>query len=101
MHELGTVFYVIKQVEQLCVENNLSTVGSVTLEIGEVSGIIPKYVQGLGDKGHDLSQKHRAEDRDARRRHLLRGLRQDIPDGEIRKDMSLLRQRAHFLARWQ
>ena len=23
MHELGTVFYVIKQVEQLCVENNL------------------------------------------------------------------------------
>ena len=49
MHELGTVFYVIKQVEQLCVENNLSTVGSVTLEIGEVSGIIPKYVQDCWD----------------------------------------------------
>ena len=44
MHELGTVFYVIKQVEQLCVENNLSTVGGVTLEIGEVSGIIPRYL---------------------------------------------------------
>ena len=50
MHELGTVFYVIKQVEQLCVENNLSTVGSVTLEIGEVSGIIPKYVQSAGTR---------------------------------------------------
>ena len=49
MHELGTVFYVIKQVEQLCVENNLSTVGSVTLEIGEVSGIIPKYVRDCWD----------------------------------------------------
>ena len=49
MHELGTVFYVIKQVEQLCVENKLSTVGSVTLEIGEVSGIIPKYVQDCWD----------------------------------------------------
>ena len=49
MHELGTVFYVIKQVEQLCVENNLSTVGSVTLEIGEVSRMIPKYVQDCWD----------------------------------------------------
>ena len=49
MHELGTVFYVIKQVEQLCVENKLSTVGSVTLEVGEVSGIIPKYVQDCWD----------------------------------------------------
>lgn len=45
MHELGTVYYVIKQVEALCVENKLSTVGSVTLEVGEVSGIVPKYVR--------------------------------------------------------
>ena len=38
MHELGTVFYVIKEVEKLCDENELTTVGSVTLQIGEVSG---------------------------------------------------------------
>ena len=34
MHELGTVFYVIKQVEQLCVENNtelkIETLDAVT-----------------------------------------------------------------------
>ena len=44
MHELGTVFYVIKEVEKICRENDLRVVGSVTLEIGEVSGIIPEYI---------------------------------------------------------
>ena len=44
MHELGTVFYVIKEVEKLCDENDLTKVGSVTLQIGEVSGIIPEYI---------------------------------------------------------
>lgn len=44
MHELGTVFYVIEQVEQVCRDNDLSTVGSVTLQIGEVSGTIPEYI---------------------------------------------------------
>ena len=44
MHELGTVFYVIKEVEKLCDENKLTKVGSVTLQIGEVSGIVPEYI---------------------------------------------------------
>ena len=44
MHELGTVFYVIKEVENLVEEHHLSVVASVTLEIGEVSGIIPEYI---------------------------------------------------------
>ncbi len=44
MHELGTVYYVIREVEKICTENELTTVGSVTLEIGEVSGIIPSYI---------------------------------------------------------
>lgn len=34
----------IEQVEKICKENDLTTVGSVTLEIGEVSGIIPSYI---------------------------------------------------------
>ena len=45
MHELGTIYYVIDTVEKLMVENNLSKVGSITLEVGEVSGIIPEYLQ--------------------------------------------------------
>ena len=45
MHELGTINYVIETVENLCVENSLTQVGSVTLEIGEVSGIIPQFLE--------------------------------------------------------
>ena len=41
MHELGTVFYVIQEVEKVVEENHLTQVASVTLEVGEVSGIIP------------------------------------------------------------
>ena len=44
MHELGTVFYVLDRVEELVQENHLEEVGSVTLEVGEVSGIIPEYL---------------------------------------------------------
>ena len=45
MHELGTIYYVIDTVEKLMVENQLTEVGSITLEVGEVSGIIPEYLQ--------------------------------------------------------
>lgn len=44
MHELGTVLYVIRAVEDVCRENDLKTVRSVTLEIGEVSGILPEFL---------------------------------------------------------
>ena len=44
MHELGTIYYVIDTVEKLMVENDLKEVGSITLEVGEVSGIIPMYL---------------------------------------------------------
>ena len=44
MHELGTIYYVIDAVEKLMVENDLKQVASITLEVGEVSGIIPMYL---------------------------------------------------------
>lgn len=45
MHELGIVFNVIKTVEEVGKENSLTKVSSVTLEIGEVSGIVPMFLQ--------------------------------------------------------
>ncbi|BDC96032.1 hydrogenase maturation nickel metallochaperone HypA [Treponema saccharophilum] len=45
MHELGIVFHVIKRLENLAEENKLSEIQSVTLEIGEVSGVVPEYLQ--------------------------------------------------------
>jgi hydrogenase nickel incorporation protein HypA/HybF len=44
MHELGVVFYVIRDVKKVAEENQVSKVSSVTLEIGEVSGILHEYL---------------------------------------------------------
>lgn len=44
MHELGVVFYVVKDVKQVAEENSVEKVESVTLQIGEVSGIIHEYL---------------------------------------------------------
>ena len=47
MHEMGTVMYVIRTVNQVCEENRLSKVASVTLQVGEVSGILPEYIKNF------------------------------------------------------
>ena len=45
MHELGVVFHCIKQVNEIAEENNVKRVNSVTVEIGEVSTVIPYYFE--------------------------------------------------------
>ena len=40
MHELGIVTHVIKTLEEVAAENNVTKIGSVTLSIGEVSGVV-------------------------------------------------------------
>ncbi len=42
MHELGIVFHTIRTIEEVAAEQGLTRVGSVTLELGEVSGAIPQ-----------------------------------------------------------
>lgn len=44
MHELGLVNYVVKQVTEIAEENNVKRIASVTLEFGEVSGIVTSYL---------------------------------------------------------
>ena len=44
MHELGVVFYVVKDVKKVAEKNHVEKVSSVTLEIGEVSGILHDYL---------------------------------------------------------
>lgn len=41
MHELGVVFYCIKEVNKIAAENNITRINSVTVEIGEVSTVVP------------------------------------------------------------
>ena len=45
MHELGVVFHVIKKIEEVAKENNITEINSVTLEIGEVSTVIEDYLR--------------------------------------------------------
>lgn len=40
MHELGVVFYVIRDVKEVAGENHAESVETVTVEIGEVSGVV-------------------------------------------------------------
>lgn len=44
MHELGIVISIMDSVEKLGEENALTKVSSVTLEVGEVSGIVHEYL---------------------------------------------------------
>jgi hydrogenase nickel incorporation protein HypA/HybF len=44
MHELGLVNYVVKEVDKIARENNVKKIKSVTLEFGEVSGIVQAYL---------------------------------------------------------
>ncbi len=40
MHELGIVKHVIRTLHDVAEENNVRRIGSVTLEVGEVSGVV-------------------------------------------------------------
>ena len=44
VHELNIVTYVLDRVEEIAKENNITKAASVTLEFGEVSGIVPEYL---------------------------------------------------------
>ena len=44
MHELGIVFHIIDTVEQVGRENGVTQVRSVTLDVGQVSGIEDPYL---------------------------------------------------------
>ncbi len=44
MHELGVVFHIADSVTRIARENEAAKVHSVTLELGEVSTVIPEYL---------------------------------------------------------
>ena len=44
MHELGIVFYIIRDVKAVAEENGVEHVAAVVMDIGEVSTIVPEYL---------------------------------------------------------
>lgn len=47
MHELGVVFYVIDAVKEVAKQNDVEHIHSVTLEIGEVSTVVPELLEDV------------------------------------------------------
>lgn len=45
MHELGVVLEIFDLIEEIMQERNLKEVCSVTVEIGELSGVLPDYLK--------------------------------------------------------
>ncbi|SCG82500.1 putative hydrogenase nickel incorporation protein hypA [Proteiniborus sp. DW1] len=45
MHELGVVIKVVKTVENFAHKNGVSKIDTLVLQIGELSSVIPKYVE--------------------------------------------------------
>jgi hydrogenase nickel incorporation protein HypA/HybF len=45
LHELGIVFHVVKTVTGIAEKNNLTKVDTIVLQIGELSTIVPKYIE--------------------------------------------------------
>ena len=45
MHELGIVFYIIRDVKKVAEENHVDKVSAVVMDIGEVSTVVPDYLQ--------------------------------------------------------
>lgn len=44
MHELGVVFYVVRDVKKVAEENKVEKVTAVKLKIGEVTGVVHEYL---------------------------------------------------------
>lgn len=44
MHELGIMMHIVSQMEDYMKENKLTKMGSLTIEVGEISGIVPSYL---------------------------------------------------------
>jgi hydrogenase nickel incorporation protein HypA/HybF len=47
MHEIGVLMEVVKSVERFAKENEVEKIETLVLQIGELSSMIPKYMQTL------------------------------------------------------
>ncbi len=45
MHELGIVLQIVERIEAVAKENKLEEIQTLVLEIGELSSMIPRYVE--------------------------------------------------------
>lgn len=64
MHELGIVFYIIKDVKKVALENHCKRISKVVMNIGEVSTVVPYLLTDCWDwavKKEELLQDSKLE----------------------------------------
>jgi hydrogenase nickel incorporation protein HypA/HybF len=47
MHELGIVMNIVKQMEDYKVEHDLQKIEKLVLQVGALSGVVPKYLEDV------------------------------------------------------
>ncbi|MEG1461156.1 MAG: hydrogenase maturation nickel metallochaperone HypA, partial [Oscillospiraceae bacterium] len=45
MHELGIISAILKTLDQICIDEELTSIEQITLEVGELSGVVPAYIE--------------------------------------------------------
>ena len=45
MHEVGIIKSMLRTVEDVMVRNNVTKVEKIVIQVGELSGVIPKYIE--------------------------------------------------------
>lgn len=45
MHELGIMFNVVRSVERFARENNVTKIDTLVLQVGELSPVVPQYIE--------------------------------------------------------
>jgi len=45
MHELGILSSMLKTLDQIMIDENLSSIEKVVLRVGEISGVVPAYIE--------------------------------------------------------
>lgn len=59
MHEMGVLIKLVEQLEQLASSNHISSISTVSIEVGQLSGILPFYLKkyyAMLIKDHSLLQ---------------------------------------------
>ena len=86
MHELGIVFHIIRTVEDVARQNDVTRIRRVTLQLGEVSGVVESYLQDCWKW---------AAAKDHPRRDRVRGLRPTVPHRAVWPHLPPLPEPAH------
>lgn len=73
MHELGIIVNINKTLAEVAADNGVSRISRVTLELGEVSGIVPELLEDCGARYETVRFGRQCPQCGSGRTYLLKG----------------------------